>query len=243
MMERLERAFEQQSRFAADAAHELRTPLASLRTNLEVVRSDPHATLADYREMASALERALERLERLVDDLLLLARGEKDVRAEPVYLEVLIGNVIQELEPLAQSHKVSLHHKVADEVILEADPLLLARAISNLVENGIRYNHPGGSVTVTGRREEKSVVVSVEDTGTGIPPEEQAHIFDRFYRVDRSRARHRGGSGLGLSIAAHIVQLHGGHIQVASTPGAGSTFTIWLPDRRGGFPGSNLTEI
>jgi signal transduction histidine kinase len=234
MLERLERAFGQQSRFVADAAHELRTPLASLRTNLEVVRSDPHATLDDYRQMASVLERALERLERLVDDLLLLARGEKDVRAEPVYLEVLIGDVIQELKPLAQSHRVSLYYQVPEEVIVQADPPLLARAISNLIENGIRYNHPGGSVTVTVRREAKSVAVSVEDTGTGIPPEEQAHIFDRFYRVDRSRAQHRGGSGLGLSIAAHIVQLHGGHIQVASTPGAGSTFTIWLPDRKGG---------
>lgn len=243
MLEHLDRSFEQQSRFVADAAHELRTPLALLRTNLEVVLSDPHATLVDYREMASALERALERLERLVNDLLLLARGEKDIRVEPVYLEVLISDVIQELELLAQSHQVSLRYDITDEVVLQADAPLLAQAISNLIRNGIYYNHPSGSVTVTVHREANGVAVSVEDTGIGIPPEEQSHIFERFYCVDRSCARRRDGSGLGLSIAVHIVQLHGGHIQVESTPGAGSTFTIWLPGAKGEFLDSNLTEI
>ncbi len=243
MLEHLERSFEQQSRFVADAAHELRTPLASLRTNLEVVLSDPQATQADYREMASALERALERLERLVDDLLLLARGEKDIRVEPIYWEVLISDVIQELQTLAQSHQVSLRYNIVDEVMLQADAPLLAQAISNLIRNGIYYNQPGGSVTVTVHREANGVVVSVEDTGIGIPPEEQSCIFDRFYRVDRSRARHRGSAGLGLSITAHIIQLHGGHIQVESTPGAGSIFTIWLPDAESELLDSSLTEI
>lgn len=243
LLERLERSFEQQSRFVSDAAHELRTPLATLRTNLELVLSNPHATLADYREMASALERALERLERLVNDLLLLARGEKDIRVESVYLEVLIGDVIQELELLAQSYQVSLRCNITDEAVVQADAPLLAQAISNLVRNGIHYNHPGGSVTVTVHREADGVAISVEDTGIGIAPEEKSHIFERFYRIDQSRARHRGGSGLGLSIAAHIVQLHGGHIQVESTPGAGSTFTVWLPDRGGGLLDANLTEI
>ena len=236
MLERLERSFKQQSRFVADAAHELRTPLASLRTNLEVVLSDPHATLVDYRETTSALEQALERLETLVEDLLLLARGERDIRVEPVYLEVLISDVIQELRTLAQSHQVSLRYNIIDEVMLQADAPLLARAVSNLIENGIRYNHPGGSVTVTVHREANDVAVSVEDTGVGIPPEEKSHIFERFYRVDRSRARNQGGAGLGLSITAHIAQLHGGHIEVESTPGIGSTFTIWLPCSKGQFP-------
>jgi len=121
-------------------------------------------------------------------------------------------------------------------VMLQADAPLLARAVSNLIENGIRYNHPGGSVTVTVHREANGVAVSVEDTGVGIPPEEKSHVFERFYRVDRSRARNQGGAGLGLSIAAHIVQLHGGHIGVESTPGIGSTFTIWLPCSKGQFP-------
>ncbi|MCX7681480.1 MAG: HAMP domain-containing histidine kinase [Anaerolineae bacterium] len=231
LLERLERSFEQQSRFVSDAAHELRTPLASLRTNVEMVLSNPDTTLADYREMASALERALERLERLVNDLLLLARGEKDIRIEPLYLEVLIGDVLLELKPLAQSHQVSLHWNIPDEVVVQADAPLLTRAVSNLIQNGIRYNHPGGSVTVTVHREANGVIISVEDTGIGIAPEEKSRVFERFYRGDITRARHRGGSGLGLSIAAHIVQLHGGHIQVESTPGVGSIFTVWLPER------------
>ncbi len=228
-LERLERAFEQQGRFVADAAHELRTPLATLRTNLEVIQQDPNATLSDYREMSATLNRTLDRLERLAEDLLLLARGEKELPKEQVNLEVLLTEVVQELKPLAQSNQVSLDLKIAGEVIISADAQLLARTVSNLIENGIRYNRPGGSVTTTVQLQENGVVVQIQDTGIGIPANELPHIFERFYRVDRSRARHRGGSGLGLAITTHIVQLHGGRIRVESTPGVGSTFTIWLP--------------
>lgn len=229
MLTRLERAFEQQSRFVADAAHELRTPLATLRTNLEVIQRDPNATFSDYQEMTIVLERALSRLEKLVEDLLLLAKGEKEIQTEPVELEVLLNEVIQELEPLARTHQIRISLDMAHQVIVPADTPLLGRAISNLLENGIRYNRPGGSVIVTVRRTTNGAEISVEDTGIGIPLEAQPHIFERFYRVDRSRARHQGGSGLGLSITAHIVQLYGGHIQLRSTPGVGSIFTIWLP--------------
>lgn len=229
MLERLQQAFAQQSRFVADAAHELRTPLTTLRTNLEVVREDPHATLNDYQEMAQTIDRTLGRMERLVEDLLLLARGEREVHREPVPLEVLLTEVVDELRPLAQTREVTLHLDVGGEPVILADAPLLARAVSNLVENGIRYNRPGGSVTVTAHSEEKGLIVRVQDTGIGIPPEELPHVFERFYRVDRSRDRHRGGTGLGLAIAAHVVHLHGGWIEAESTPGVGSTFTIRLP--------------
>ena len=229
MLERLEQAFEQQSRFVADAAHELRTPLATLRANLEVVRQDPNATLADYREMGQVLDRALGRIERLIEDLLLLAKGEKEMRREPVNLGVILTEVVDEMKPLAQAHSVTLRLEVVGELALLADAPLLFRAVSNLIENGIRYNRPGGSVTVIAYREADDVVIQVKDTGVGISSEDIPHIFERFYRVDRSRARHRGGAGLGLSITARIVQLHGGRIQVESVPGAGSAFTIWLP--------------
>ncbi len=237
MLERLEQAFEQQSRFVADAAHELRTPLAAMRTNLEVVRRDPHATLSDYQEMAQALDRGLVRLERLVENLLLLARGEQEIRKEPVLLDVLLTEVVREMEPLAHASQVALNLQVIGEPVVLADAPLLARAVGNLIENGIRYNRPGGSVTVIASRQENGVEIRVQDTGIGIPPEDLPHIFERFYRVDRSRARHRGGAGLGLAITAWVVQLHGGRIAVESTPDVGSTFTLWLPCPEKGMSG------
>lgn len=230
MLARLESAFEQQNRFVADAAHELRTPLATLRTNLEVAQRDPHMTLADYKEIFDALERALSRLEKLVEDLLLLAKGEKELRAEPIAIESLLHEVIQELEPLAQTRQICLALNITDPVTVVADVSLLGRAVSNLIENGIRYNHSGGSVTVTARRAMQGVELCIEDTGIGIPIEAQSHIFERFYRVENSRSREQGGSGLGLSIAAYVVQLHGGWLRLTkSIPGAGSQFTMWLP--------------
>jgi len=229
MLERLERAFEQQNRFVADAAHELRTPLANLRTNLEVVQQDPQASFSDYKEMSAVLERTLSRLEKLVEDLLLLAKGEREIETEPVEMEVLLNEIIQEIEPLARTHQIGVSFHTTEPVIVMADPPLLSRAIGNLLENGIRYNHPGGSVTVGVRYVTTGVEIDVKDTGIGIPLEAQPHIFERFYRVDRSRTRNRGGSGLGLSIAAHIIQLHGGNIRFQSAPGMGTNFTIWLP--------------
>lgn len=230
MLERLETSFEQQSRFVSDAAHELRTPLATLRTNIEVLQQDPNASIADYYEMTLVLERSLSRMEKLVEDLLLLARGEKEVRTEMVDLSDLIVHAVQEVEPLALSHHIKIDLSIIDQVAVRADFHLLSRAVSNLLENGVRYNRPGGAVTLTVQRQNQGVIISVADTGIGISPDDQPHIFERFYRADQSRARHSGGAGLGLSIARHIVQLHGGHIHMTSIPGTGSVFTIWLPE-------------
>jgi heavy metal sensor kinase len=236
MLERLEGAFDQQGRFVADAAHELRTPLATLRTNLEVIQQNPNAALSEYHEMSVTFDRTLNRLERLVEDLLLLARGEKELPREPVNFEVLLTEIEQEHRPLAASHQILLNFKVEKGAVVLADARLLARAISNLIENGIRYNHPGGSVTTVVNNQADGIEIRIQDTGMGIPSNELPHIFERFYRVDRSRARHQGGSGLGLSITEHIIQLHGGRIEVESAPGTGTSFSIWLPCLSGDLP-------
>jgi heavy metal sensor kinase len=229
MLERLQRTFELQGRFVADVAHELRTPLASLRTNLEVVSADPNATLDDYRAMAATQERALTRLERLIADLLILAKSEQPLSQNAVTLGPLLEEVFCDLKYTAGTQQVTLELAAEMEVVVLGDASLLARVFSNLVENGISYNHPGGKVTVNIDRKESWAVVIVSDTGVGIAPEKQAHVFERFYRADCSRTHHSKGAGLGLSIVTAIVQQHDGRVQVESTPGIGSTFTVLLP--------------
>ena len=229
MLDRLKRAFDEQGRFVSDAAHELRTPLTTLRTNIEVTYSDPDATLDDYKEIAPVLERTLARLEQLVSDLLIMATEEGSLVYGEVALKPLVEDVLHDLKPVADQQQVKLNLAGDSEVTVHGHGPLLARAFSNLVENGIRYDATGGEVEVTVHRASGCAMVTVSDTGIGIPMEEQSNIFNRFYRVDRSRSRHKGGAGLGLSIVAHIAQLHGGQIRVESTPGIGSKFTLQLP--------------
>ncbi len=231
MLDRLEAAFAQQGRFVADAAHELRTPLSTLRTNLEVANANPQATAEDYRDMARAMEHQLTRLERLVADLLLLATDEQPASLShgEVALGPLIEEVLSDLQPLAEANQVALRMGGEADVTVRGDEGLLMRAFSNLVENGIRYNRPGGEVALSISRQDAWALVAVADTGIGIPAEEQVRIFDRFCRVDRSRSRHQGGAGLGLSIVAHILRQHGGDVQVESVVGEGSRFTVRLP--------------
>lgn len=229
MLDRLERAFTQQSEFVANAAHELRTPLSALRTNLEVVLADSTASLKEYKEMSHRLESALTRLEELVADLLLLASGEKEGDKEIVVLGPLLEQVIDELTPLARERQVALHLRGDGAIEVWGNPVLIGRAIHNLVNNGIYYNYPNGQVELILAQDADTVSIKITDSGIGIPLEEQPLIFDRFYRVDRSRTRHQGGSGLGLTLVAHIVDFHQGRITVDSKPGAGSMFTITLP--------------
>jgi signal transduction histidine kinase len=229
MLERLGRTFELQNRFVADVAHELRTPLASLRTNLEVVTAIKDATVDDYRAMVATQERALTRLERLVADLLILAKSEQPIVLDKVALAPLLEEVIRDLKQEAGARQVTLRLIDEAEVIVPGNGPLLTRAFSNLVENGIYYNHAGGEVVVTIGRKEERAIVTIADTGIGIDADNQTHIFERFYRVDHSRTRHKGGAGLGLSIVAAIVQQHEGQVQVRSVPGKGSVFTVLLP--------------
>ena len=188
MMDRLEAAFEQQGRFVADAAHELRTPLATLRASLDVVRADPNATIEDYQSMSAAVEHALTRLQGLVDDLLLLATEEHIPPDSAIAIEPILEEVMLDLKPLASEQSVSLRLTGASDLMTRGDATLLARVFQNLIENGIRYNREGGEVVVNVCAEGEWLVVTVADTGSGIPAEEQSRIFDRFYRVDPSRS-------------------------------------------------------
>jgi len=229
MLDRLKQGFEQQGRFIADAAHELRTPLAALRTSVEVVQSNSQATVDEYRAMTATLERALIRLERLVGNLLILASSDERITGDTVELGPLVEEVLFDLQPLADAQDVTVRLLGEAETTAQGDATLLSHVFRNLIENAIHYNRPGGEVIVTLQQDEGWAVVEVADTGIGIATEEQTHLFERFYRVDRSRSRHLGGAGLGLSIVAHLVQKHGGHIQVSSTLGVGSRFTVRLP--------------
>lgn len=229
MLGRLAQTFDLQNRFVADVAHELRTPLASLRTNLEVVSTDADATLEDYRTMVATQERALSRLEHLVADLLILTTSEQPLSSSEVALEPLLEQTLCDLQLQANKRQVQLQLTSETEAVVYGNEPLLARAFSNLIENGIYYNHAGGEVVVSINHKDSWVVVTVTDTGIGIPLEQQTHIFDRFYRIDSSRSRHKGGAGLGLSIVSAIVHQHGGQVQVESTPSLGSSFTVLLP--------------
>ncbi|MBO0781564.1 MAG: HAMP domain-containing histidine kinase [Ktedonobacteraceae bacterium] len=229
MLERLEQSFDAQKRFVAAVSHELRTPLASLRANLEIVATDEETTMNDYRLMIATQERAISRLERLVADLLLLTASEQPATLEQVALSPLAEEVMDDLQSMARERQVALSLDCQTDPVVMGDSLLLARVFSNLIENAICYNCPGGRAVITLTQCHQQAVVSVVDTGIGIAADQQEVIFERFYRVDHSRSRHRGGAGLGLSLVSSIVRQHGGQVQVKSAPGHGSTFTVCLP--------------
>ncbi len=230
MVERLDDAFERQRQFVADASHELRTPLTTLQITLDSVRLDPDASIEDYRGVADDAKAATVRIRRLVEDLLALAEGDAPLPQSRVDLASLAEAVAEEMEPLGERRGVQVLCTVSSGTVVLGDPLSLRRALTNLVENGIRYNHRGGHVVIEDAGVSPEwVQVAVRDSGIGIPAEEQAKVFDRFYRVDRSRSRAEGGSGLGLSIVTKIAAEHGGRIDLQSQPGVGSRFVLTLP--------------
>jgi heavy metal sensor kinase len=228
---RLERSFAEVRRFTADASHELRTPLTAIRTEAEVALGNSLST-DEHRQLLGSILEECERLTRMTDQLLALAREDAGGARHAfgrLDLAALLGSVAETLRPLAQGKGVRLHAEATRPVSVRGDETRLRQVFYNLLDNAIKYTPEGGEVELTLTDQGGSARVTVRDTGVGIPPEHLPHVFDRFYRVDRARSRAEGGTGLGLSIAQSIVASHGGTIALASTPGQGTTCTVVLP--------------
>jgi heavy metal sensor kinase len=231
MIARLERSFAEVRRFTADASHELRTPLTAIRTEAEVALAKP-LTAAEHLNLLGSILEECGRLTRLTEQLLTLARedaGASPPAHEPLDLAALVKGVAETMRPLAEARGLRLDVRGGDGLGIHGDNARLRQVFCNLLDNAIKYTPEGGSVEVHLSRREHEAVVTVRDTGVGIAPEHLPHVFDRFYRVDKARTRAEGGTGLGLSIARSIVTAHGGRIELASTPGQGTTCTVRLP--------------
>jgi len=230
MLARLEGAFGEMRRFSADAAHELRTPLTALKGGLEVALRAARSP-EEYRQVLGASLEDVDRLIRLAEDLLLVGRSRADLAAPraPVDLEQLALEVLDVGAQLAQPRRVTIRIEVGEPVTVLGDVTALQRAVLNLIENAVKYTPAGGLVELTVDREDHSGLLSVRDTGPGIPSGEAARVFEPFVRLDAARSRESGGAGLGLSIARSIVVAHGGTLTLETALGHGSRFTIRLP--------------
>ena len=228
MMERLSAAFEIQRQFTANAAHELRTPLALMQVQLDLYHSNSHpGNDADTVQMIKMVTEQNDRLNKMVKTLLDMSELQTVGRDDEIILDALVDEVLEDLEPLAEGKNIRLIGKCKDITMVGSD-ILIYRLVYNLVENAIKYNHSGGQVTVTADRKEKHVYLSVEDTGAGIPEELKERVFEPFFRVDKSRSRELGGVGLGLALVREIVRVHDGSITVKSNPSGGTIFEVVL---------------
>jgi signal transduction histidine kinase len=231
MLNRLEEAFNSQNQFIQDASHELKTPIAVARTNIEVIEMDENPPPEDYRKLVEVLKMNTERMNQLSEKLLLLSKNQQQI-AEYSIINVnsLIGDILKEIDAYARNKNIELvFNAPAEELLIEGDYFAIKQAFTNLIDNAIKYNRPGGCVRISTYKDGQNVVITVEDNGIGISEEDQKHIFDRFFRVDKSRSRAQGGTGLGLAIVKEIIESHKGTVSVKSEPGAGSVFTITLP--------------
>ncbi len=230
MLERVDRAHRALQAFTADASHELRTPLTHLRAQVQWAAAEGRSE-AETRDALAAMERVLDQTAKLVEELLLIARGENrqlPLALEPFDLTAVMDEVREITEAMAVDRDLVVRATPAPRRWALGDANRTRHVLLNLGSNAVRYT-PSGAITFALETDGARVGVSVRDTGRGIAPEHVARIFDRFFRVDQSRSRDLGGSGLGLAIARLLAELQGGHITVDSTPGAGSTFTVWLP--------------
>ena len=248
MLARLDNAFSTQKQFSANAAHELRTPLAVLQTNLEVFEKKQEPEMVEYRQLFTMIKEQTARLSQLVGTLLDMTNLKSVPRTDHVSLEELVDEVFCDLDPVAEKAGISIHFDDSSSQDWHTDVhtpdasalnnnirnitgsyVLLYRAVYNLVENAIKYNRPNGSVTVSVKEKNGQAMILVKDTGIGISPENQKKIFDPFFRVDKSRSRAMGGAGLGLALVDSIAREHGGSVKVLESNEKGSIIALMLP--------------
>ena len=226
MLERLSEAFEIQRQFTANAAHELRTPLALMQVQLDLYNSASHpGNDADTLQTIKMVTEQNDKLNRMVKTLLDMSELQTVGRNDKIILDAIVEEVLADLEPLAVEKNIKLIGKCEDATMIGSD-ILIYRLVYNLVENAIKYNHPLGQVTVTAYQRNKHVYLSVEDTGSGIPKELRERVFEPFFRVDKSRSRELGGVGLGLALVREIVRVHDGSICIKSGKTGGTIFEV-----------------
>ena len=232
MLERLSEAFEIQRQFTANAAHELRTPLALMQVQLDLYNSASHpGNDADTLQTIKMVTEQNDKLNRMVKTLLDMSELQTVGRDDKIILDAIVEEVLADLEPLAVEKNIKLIGKCEDATMTGSD-ILIYRLVYNLVENAIKYNHPLGQVTVTAYQRNKHVYLSVEDTGSGIPKELRERVFEPFFRVDKSRSRELGGVGLGLAFVREIVRVHDGSICIKSGKTGGTIFEVTFAQQR-----------
>ena len=228
MLSRLGKSFETQKRFSANAAHELRTPLAVIQARLDLLDRKSKELPGDCAESLEILAAQTERLSHLVEELLQMARLETVQKSDQISLPALLEEILCDLEEIAQKNGVKMIQHPSEGELVGNDALLY-RAIYNVIENSIKYNHTGGRVSAQSNVEKGQIIVTISDSGRGIPAEDQKQVFDPFFRVDKSRSRQMGGCGLGLALTKAIIELHGGQIRIVSSSPKGTTIRIMLP--------------
>ena len=228
----IQAAWEKQQQFVADASHELRTPLAVIKSNAELMLRHPDHTIEDESIRVTNIVREVRRMTRLVADLLTLARADanqSELQLGAVSLSELVDAVSEQFKPLAELEGHTLTVAVYEQLELVGDRERLYQLLVILLDNAVKYTPPPGHILITGARQGSHILLTVEDSGQGIPPEDLPRVFDRFYRGDKARSREKGGTGLGLAIAKWIVEKHGGKIWVESKVGVGTKFSVLLP--------------
>ena len=236
LLARLEESFEQQRRFMADASHELRTPVAIMRAEADVVLSRPRREEVEYRDSITVMREAVGRLSRIVEDLFLLARvdaGHQPLRREPLYLDELVANAARAVRAIAERRAIGIEVLASADMPYTGDAALLSRLLLNLLDNALKYSPDGGSVIVSSAVAGGEYRITVADSGPGIPADAQPHVFDRFFRVDRSRSPAEqsltSGAGLGLAISRWIAEAHGGRLELVRSTATGTEIRIVLP--------------